>query len=487
MWPFTTTPPPPQDDFLTNIIYFGLLWLVWKIYLETGRRKKRMENLPTLDEVIGLTSVKEEIQYYMKLVDDPEKYQEWNVQLPKGILLVGPPGTGKTLLVKAIAKELEIPIEIAAGSDFVEMYVGVGAARVRALFDRARQHEKCVIFIDEIDAVGSVRDVSHNSERANTLNQLLVEMDGFDSTNQIIIFAATNLAKYLDPALLRSGRFDKKVFFDLPNVKEREEMFELYLGDTEVSDEIAAKKMAKRTTGMTGADISNIVNQAKLNAISSEHSRVTNEDMDIAIDEVMIGREKRERTLSHEERERVAHHEAGHALTAYLLKGARKPLKVSIIPRGEIALGFSQDQPDDRRIYIREEIIGKIAVLLGGRVAEQLVYGDMSTGAGDDIEKISELLNSYVTRWGMASDYGPVNPRYTDTMEEELSFTIIQRISCRVEEFVETILRDHFKYLKKLAKHLLKKETIFYEDIVSIVKAKRKDSIHFPLETLEVE
>ena len=475
MWPFTVVSPPPPDYtilILCSIIYC----LLCKLYIMKPERSKKPKDLPDLDQVIGLQSVKEEVRQYMKLIKNNFTYLTWKVQLPKGILLIGPPGTGKTLLVKALAKELKIPVVTAVGSDFVEKYVGVGASRVRKLFAKARKHKECVVFIDEIDAVGSVRDIGGNSERAGTLNQLLVEMDGFNSDSRIIVFAATNIAKCLDPALLRSGRFDKKVYFDLPNKKEREQMFDLYVGKIKISD-ASSKSLAKRTPGLSGADIANVVNQAKLNAMHNENLVITAQDMDSAIDEVMIGREKRERSLSPKELKRVAHHEAGHALVACLIAGACKPLKVSIIPRGEMALGFSQDQPRDKKLLVQIDILSKIAVLFGGRAAEKIIYDDFSTGARDDIEKATVLLDSYVTKWGMADTYGPLNPKYLSTREDKSSLVLIKKITFSIETFVTDIVRRNQKYVRKIAKLLIERETIFYEDLTNIISNKKLNSI----------
>ena len=323
MGQFFSTPEPKKEpgiDFLTMFLYFYLaVFFFKKLQTYNPRKRKRISENLTLNDVIGLETVKEEIHHYMDFIKNSEKYQEWGVNVPRGILLAGPPGTGKTLLVKAIADSLDIPVISASGSEFVEMYVGVGAARVRTLFDNARQKESCIIFIDEIDAIGGRRDIDNNSERASTLNQLLIEMDGFDTCNNLIVFAATNLTTHLDPALLRSGRFDKKIYFDLPNLKERAEMFKLYLESSKTSN-IDFSDLADRSTGLSGADISNISNQSKINAISKNSDSISNEDIQEALDEIMIGREKRERMLSLEERERVAHHEAGHAIIGYLLE-----------------------------------------------------------------------------------------------------------------------------------------------------------------------
>ena len=322
-----------------------------------SKRKRKNEKDKNKDDplkdVIGLESVKEEIKYYMDFINNKKKYIDWDVKLPKGILLAGPPGTGKTLLVKTMAENLNIPIESMSGSEFVEMYVGVGASRVRDLFSRAKKKKKCIIFIDEIDAVGRVRGIDRNSERDSTLNQLLVEMDGFEVTDSIMVFAATNLVKNLDTALTRSGRFDKKVYFDPPNFKERKEMYELYLEDIKLPKKLSFEILSERSAGLTGADIANICNQAKINAIQANQPSSTLRDQDLqqAIDEIMIGREKRERMMTTEERERVSHHEAGHALMGFLLKDCTHPVKVSIIPRGEAALGFSQQKNINKKLY----------------------------------------------------------------------------------------------------------------------------------------
>jgi cell division protease FtsH len=473
MWPFTPPLPPPSLPFTTIIIYLVLFWVICKAYGE--KKEKRKKNLPTMDKVIGLESVKAEMRQYMTLIDNDMVYLTWKVNLPRGILLVGPPGTGKTLLVKALAKDLKLPIETASGSDFVEKYVGVGAARIRALFSRARKHDKCVIFIDEIDAVGAIRSHRSNSERASTLNQLLVEMDGFNSSSNIIVFAATNLAKILDPALLRSGRFDKKIFFDLPNPTERKELFKLYIGDTNTTAK--SEELASRTTGMSGADIANIVNQAKLNAMANKNKLITAEDMDVSIDEIMIGREKRERSLTATELERVAHHEAGHALVSCMVAQANPPLKVSIIPRGEFALGFSQDKPVDKRLHPADEIMGKVAVLLAGRAAEKVIYGNVSTGASDDIEKSTTLLNSYVTKWGMSSLYGPINPKCLHKGDSEGVLKEVRRLAIIVEDFVYDLLTSNKRLIRKIASLLLKQETISYDDLCRIVRKRHMNSV----------
>jgi ATP-dependent metalloprotease FtsH len=495
-------PPPPPDEsmsFAQILFYLFLAFLVIKMiedYDKNNKNKTKTLDKKNLDEniireeeeeeplnnIIGLKSVKKEIQYYMEIINNREKYKKWNVEIPKGILLAGRPGTGKTLLVKTMAKSLDIPVISVAGSSFVEMYVGVGASRVRKLFTKAKNKDKCIIFIDEIDAVGGKRGLDNNSERASTLNQLLVEMDGFDDSTNIIIFAATNLIKYLDPALLRSGRFDKKVYFDTPNFSEREDIFKLYMKDMILPENISHSVLSERTAGMTGADIANITNQAKINAIQRGESdiKLLEIDIQIAIDEVMIGREKREKMMSKEELERVAHHEAGHALMGYMLKHTEPPIKVSIIPRGENALGFSQPKPSQNKLYTEEGIIALICVLLGGRCAEKLIYDNYSTGASDDIEKISNFVNLYNTTWGMSKEIGPLNPNYMGIIGENLStdiFSKCKKMTEVLEKYTFSILEKHKKYVKLLAKDLVKNETIVYTRIKEILPDKLENSI----------
>ena len=435
-----------------------------------------------LDKVIGLEGVKEELKYYMDFINNKEKYEDWEVKLPKGVLLSGPPGTGKTLLVKTMAECLNIPIISTSGSSFVEVYVGVGASRIRKLFEDAKREEKCIIFIDELDAVGGKRDMDHNSERASTLNQLLVEMDGFDASEGIMVFAATNLVKRLDPALLRSGRFDKKIYFDPPNFSERKEMFKLYLVDVKLPRNLSHSVLSDRTAGLTGADIANIANQAKINAIQRGQRGVylSETDLQIAIDEVMIGREKRERMMSETERERVAHHEAGHALMGYLLKDSEPPVKVSIVPRGESALGFSQPKPVNKKLYTRQAILAQICVLLGGRCAERLIYRDISTGAADDIEKISNFVKLYNTNWGMSKEIGALNPLLLGRIGENISNDVFAKCKVMVdalENFTFSVLKKQKNLVVKVAKDLMQNETIVYDRIKALLPAGLENSL----------
>ncbi len=434
-----------------------------------------------LDSIIGLESVKKELKYYIEFIKNKEKYIKWNVKLPKGILLVGPPGTGKTLLVKTLAKEINIPVIHMSGSEFVEMYVGVGASRVRQLFKKARKNpEGCIIFIDEIDAVGKKRNGSGNggdSERDSTLNQLLVEIDGFGKDDNIIVFGATNLIRNLDPALLRSGRFDKKVYFDPPNKEERIKMFDLYL-KTVPNENINYEKIGELTSMLTGADIANICNQAKINAIQKNKEKIDMDHIQTAIDEVMIGREKPERKMSEDERKRVSYHEAGHAIMSYMLKHTNHPIKVSILPRGENALGFSQSKPDDKKLYTQDYLIAQMCVLLGGRVAEKIMYGNYSSGAYDDIERVTKLAKEWFCSWGMDYNSGAIN--YEILSNKNISEELIPKIKSFIkdlEKFTFQTLSENKEYIINLGNLLLEKETITYDDVTNVLPKELENKI----------
>ena len=435
-----------------------------------------------LNQIIGLESVKKELKYYIDFIKNKYKYAKWNVKLPKGILLVGPPGTGKTLLVKTLAKEVHIPVIHMSGSEFVEMYVGVGASRVRSLFKKARaQSNGCIIFIDEIDAIGRKRGhgMGGDSERDSTLNQLLVEIDGFGKDDNIMIFGATNLVKNLDQALLRSGRFDKKVYFDPPNKDERIKMFELYLKDIDQED-ICMSKLGELTSSLTGADIANICNQAKINAIQDYKDKINMDHIQKAIDEVMIGREKPERKMSEEERKRVSFHEAGHTIMSFILKNTNHPIKVSILPRGENALGFSQSKPDDKKLYTQDYLMAQICVLLGGRVAEKILYNNYSSGAYDDIERVTKLAKEWFCSWGMDNNTGAVNLDVLSRDTRSMSDDMINKIKTFIKElerFTHQTLLQNKDHIISLGNLLLEKETITFDDVSTILPKEIENKI----------
>ena len=436
-----------------------------------------------LENIIGLESVKKELKYYIDFIKNKQKYKKWEVKLPKGILLVGPPGTGKTLLVRTLAKSVSIPVIHMSGSEFVEMYVGVGAARVRNLFKKARKHEEgCIIFIDEIDAVGRKRNGNGgggDSERDSTLNQLLVEIDGFGKDDNIMVFGATNLVKNLDPALLRSGRFDKKVYFDPPNKEERIKIFELYLKNIDTID-INYSKLGELTSSLTGADIANVCNQAKINAIQETSDKINMDHVQKAIDEVMIGREKPERKMSEDERRRVSYHEAGHAIMSYILKYTNHPIKVSILPRGENTLGFSQSKPDDKKLYTQDYLMAQISVLLGGRVAEKIMYNNYSSGAYDDIERVTKLVKEWFCSWGMDSNSGAINYDVLSHDNKSMSDEMVTKIKTFVkdmEKFTYQTLVQNKEHIISLGNLLLEKETITYDDVTNLLPKELENKI----------
>jgi ATP-dependent metalloprotease FtsH len=408
------------------IILFLVLWIVGMAVGGDAKKTKDTnffsiikDNPTRFDDIIGQTNGKRELMECVNFFKHREKYVKINYKIPKGILLVGPPGTGKTLMARAFAGECKTSFIYVSGSDFEEMFVGVGSRRIRELFEYARKNKPTVIFIDEIDSIGGKRGDKNSmtaGERVATLNKLLTELDGFSVNDDLIVLGATNRPEILDEALLRAGRFDKEIIFDHPNKDERVDLFKLYMGKVKVSEEFKKdaeenyKKLAKRVAGMTGADIANIVNQSvrnftrryNLDLDFPEDSGVTMEDMYIAIDDVAVGEEKKERKMSDTELDIVSYHEAGHALMAYLLNDAEHPIKISIIPRGRSALGYTQSEPTDQKIYTEKQLSARLCVLLGGRNSEQIVFSHISTGASDDIEKITKLATTMVQKYGMS-------------------------------------------------------------------------------------
>ena len=439
----------------------------------------------TFQDVAGLDEAKEELTEIVEFLKKPGKYTELGGKIPKGALLVGPPGTGKTLMAKAVAGEASVPFFSLSGSDFVEMFVGVGAARVRDLFKQAKEKAPCIIFIDEIDAVGRSRGKGSmpggNDERENTLNSLLVEMDGFGSDSGIIILAATNRPDVLDPALLRPGRFDRQISVDVPDINGREAIFKVHLKPIKFAEEVDPKKLAAQTLGFAGAEIDNVCNEAALLAARRDKKQVEMKDFQDAIDREIGGLEKRNKLISPEEKEIVAYHEAGHAIAGWFLEHANPLVKVSIVPRGIAALGYAQYLPKEQYLYRTEQLFDEMCMTLGGRAAEEVIFGKISTGALSDLEKITKLAYSMVTVYGMNEKIGNVS-YYDSKGQSEYSFTkpyselTAQVIDEEVKKMIDLaysatkdLLLEHRDKLEILAKALLEREIIYQHDLVGLI------------------
>ncbi len=442
------------------------------------------------DDVAGIDEAKEELKEVIEFLKFPQKFQRLGGKIPKGVLLVGAPGTGKTLLAKAVAGEAGVPFFSMSGSDFVEMFVGVGAARVRDLFTQAQQKAPCIIFVDELDALGKARGINPmggHDEREQTLNQLLVEMDGFNTEKGVIIMAATNRPEILDPALLRPGRFDRNVMIDKPDVLGREAILKVHSKGVTLAPEVNLKVIAARTPGFVGADLANIVNEAALLAARKDKKEVDMKDFDDAIDRVIAGLEKKNRRMNEKEKEIVAYHEAGHAIVAEVLPNADPVHKVSIIPRGIGALGYTQQLPtEDRYLMTRGELVDRMGVLLGGRIAEEIHFKEISTGAQNDLLRATDIAERMVREYGM-SDLGVVTfererrPLFLETglgydtgraVSEETSRSIDQEVRKIIEQarvIAEQILKDHLSQLSTLARRLLEKEVIEGEELREIL------------------
>jgi cell division protease FtsH len=426
-------------------------------------------------DVAGVDESKAELEEVVDFLQNPTKYSEIGGKIPKGVLLVGPPGTGKTLLAKAVAGEAEVPFFRMSGADFVEMFVGVGAARVRDLFRQARENSPCIIFIDEIDAIGRSRSgagFGGNDEREQTLNQLLVEMDGFDSRTGVIILAATNRPEILDPALLRPGRFDRQVLVDKPDLDGRLAILQIHTRDIKMEDDVDLKKVAQAAAGLAGADLANIANEAALMAVRSNRKKVTQEDFDEAIEKSVAGLQRKSRILNEEERKKVAYHEVGHALTAHMTKGAPPVSKISIIPRGLGALGYTLQLPiEDRFLMSESELLGNIDTLLGGRAAEELIFGEISTGAGNDISRASDLVRRMITEYGMSEKYRNITlpsttsqglggaREYSEVAQEYIDNETARVVNERYALVLEQ-LKANQGLLEKITEILLDKESI---------------------------
>ena len=434
----------------------------------------------TFKDVAGLAEAKVEIMEIVDFLRKADKYRELGAKIPKGALLVGPPGTGKTLLAKAVAGEANVPFLSISGSDFVEMFVGVGASRVRDLFEQAKQKAPCIVFIDEIDAIGRARGknagFSGNDERENTLNQLLTEMDGFQTNAGVIVLAATNRADILDKALMRAGRFDRQIDVGLPDVKEREEIFNVHLRNIKLGNNIDRTFLAKQTPGFSGADIANVCNEAALIAARKDKSCVERDDFMAAIDRIVGGLEKRNKTMSEAERRATAIHEAGHATVMWLLEECDPVLKVTVIPRGN-SLGATWSVPDEERVHITDAtMLERLAGMLGGRIAEEVNYGTLGAGALSDLERSTKMAYAMVTWYGMSKKIGPIS--YYDSTGTRDTFTkpFSEQTAMAIDEEVRRILEEAYKNAREIieanndkinamADLLLEKETIYAEDI----------------------
>ena len=501
----------PEDEspwYMTLLLnWFPMLilvgvWIFFMRQLQMGggkvmsfgksRAKLLTENQQrvTFSDVAGVDEAKDDLQEIIAFLKDPKKFTRLGGRLPKGCLLVGAPGTGKTLLARAIAGEAEVPFFSISGSDFVEMFVGVGASRVRDLFIQGKKKAPCIIFIDEIDAVGRHRGAGFgggNDEREQTLNQLLVEMDGFESNEGVILIAATNRPDILDPALLRPGRFDRHVVVPRPDVRGREGILQVHIRKVPLSTDVDVSVLARSTPGFTGADLENLVNEAALLAARNDKEKVGMLDLELSKDKVMMGAERRSMIISDEEKRTTAYHEAGHALIAKLLPGADPIHKVTIIPRG-MALGLTQQLPmDEKYTYPREYLLNNLVILFGGRVAEELVIEQTTTGAGNDIEKATDLARRMVCEWGMSEKLGPMTFGKKEeeiflgrdfTQKTDYSKSTAVEIDAEVTRIIQEsyhrakeLLTTNLRLLKKIAEQLLEKEVLDGLEIDAIVKA----------------
>jgi len=498
-----------ENFFLNWILPFIFLIAVWGYIfrkmgaknpmLEIGKNKARImaekpENPITFKDVAGIDEAVEEVKELVDFLKNPSKYTRLGGKLPKGVLLVGPPGTGKTLLAKAVAGEADVPFFSISGSDFVEMFVGVGAARVRDLFTEAKAHAPCIIFIDEIDAIGKSRAAAvyggGYDERENTLNQLLVEMDGFDSSVGVIIIGATNRPEVLDPALLRPGRFDRQIVVDKPDMKGREAIFKVHTANIKLASDVDLKRLAAQTPGFAGAEIANVCNEAAILAVRKNRDAVTMGDFEAAIERVIAGLEKKNKLINEKERKIVAYHESGHAIVGYFTPGADEVQKVSIVPRGIGALGYTMQMPlEDRYLMTESELRGKIKGLLGGRASEEITFGEISTGASNDLERATQLARNMIVVYGMSKKlpnislvsksesgflgHAPGIERRSEYVEKIIDEETTELINSCYEEAKE-LLNEKKLLLEKMATLLLEKEVINYEEIKQILGNKYK-------------
>ncbi len=487
------------SNFLPLLFVAGILYLLFSQtqgggnrVMQFGKSRARMHTEErrrvTFDDVAGVEEEKQELAEIVDFLRYPKKYLELGARIPKGVLLFGEPGTGKTLLARAVAGEAGVPFFSDSGSDFVEMFVGVGASRVRDLFDQAKKNSPCIVFIDEIDAVGRMRGAGYgggHDEREQTLNQLLVEMDGFGINEGIIVIAATNRPDVLDPALLRPGRFDRQVVVHRPDVKGRVAILEVHTRGKPLDQDVSLETIAKRTPGFTGADLANLANEAALLAARKRSKRIHMEHFEEAAERVMGGPEKKSRVISEKEKRAVAFHESGHTLVGMLVTHGDPIHKVSIIPRG-MAMGYTLPLPEeDRYLLTRDQILDQMAMALGGRAAEELVFGEISTGASDDLEKVSKLVRRMITEYGMSDELGPMTygTRHDqvflgrDLMRdrdygEEVAAAIdreARRIVMQQFERAKRILEKHREVLNRIAQQLIEKETLEAEELLDLV------------------
>ena len=441
------------------------------------------DNKTTFKDVAGLEEAKEEVMEIVDFLKNPTRYTRLGGKIPKGVLLVGPPGTGKTLLAKSVAGEANVPFFSISGSDFVEMFVGVGASRVRDLFKQAKEKSPCIIFIDEIDAIGRARGKNimsgGNDERESTLNQLLTEMDGFGTNSGVIVLAATNRADILDKALMRAGRFDRQIYVELPDLNGRREIFEVHMRGLKLGNDVDKEFLAKQTPGFSGADIANVCNEAALIAARKNKESIEKQDFLDAIDRIVGGLEKKNSVITPSEKKVIAFHEAGHATTSWMLEHAHPLVKVTIVPRGK-ALGAAWYLPDERQITTKEQMYHEMIATLGGRAAEQIIFGQISTGALNDLEKVSKQAHAMVMYYGLDETIGNVS-YYDSTGQQEYSFQkpfsekTAEKIDAEVSKLIESayqealrILNEHKDGLTQLAEKLIDKEVIFTDDLVNI-------------------
>ena len=478
---------------LLMVFFIRQLQVGGKGAMSFGKSKARMlskeENKKTFDDVAGIDESKEELQEIVEFLKNPKKFTNLGGRIPKGVLLVGAPGTGKTLLARAIAGEAGVSFFIISGSDFVEMFVGVGASRVRDLFAQAKKNSPCILFVDELDAVGRHRGAGlggGHDEREQTLNQLLVEMDGFESTSGIIVIAATNRPDVLDPALLRPGRFDRQVVVPRPDVKGREEILKVHTKEVPLEDDVSLEIVARSTPGFSGADIENLINEAALRAARTEKTKISMDELEFAKDKVLMGVERKSMVISEKEREITAYHEAGHALVAKLTPGTDPVHKVSIIPRG-MALGVTQQLPtEDKYMLSKDYLIKSIRVLLAGRAAEEIIFNERTTGAGNDLERATEMARKMVTEWGMSEIVGPIRLAHKEgevflgkemSSRQDYSEATSLEVDKEIKDIIVNaynnainLLKENEKSLHKLAKLLLEKEVVEAKDLDEVIK-----------------